>query len=211
MRSVEKTTRYTLPTLVLLAVEKMSKFMKIYTKTGDDGSTLLWGGGRVSKAHLRIETYGTVDELNSYMGLLRDHTDNSSYRSLLKIIQDTLFVVGSNLAANPEKSKLATPPLDNKEIELLEQTIDDMDANLPPLRHFILPGGHPTVSFCHLARCVCRRAERLCVALAEQEYVAPNIIPYLNRLADFLFVLARQLSQDLGAEEIIWKGNEKKN
>jgi cob(I)alamin adenosyltransferase len=176
---------------------------KIYTKTGDKGDTSLFGGKRLPKNHLRIETYGTVDELNSYIGLVRDVLENEKFRSVLKEIQDRLFTIGSNLASDPAKSMI-TPDVLESDVELLEKEIDRMNENLPDLKNFILPGGHQYVSFCHLARCVCRRAERLVVALNLEEKVEPIIIHYLNRLSDYLFVLSRQISCDLGVEEIPW-------
>lgn len=176
---------------------------KIYTKTGDEGETGLFGGKRLPKHHLRIEAYGTVDELNAYVGLVRDVADNEDIRALLKSIQDRLFTVGANLAADPAK-QMAVPDLHEADIAALEQAIDGMEAELPTLKNFILPGGHTTVSFCHLARCVCRRAERMVVALAASEPVAPIVIQYLNRLSDYLFVLSRLLAKDTGAEEVIW-------
>lgn len=177
--------------------------MKIYTKTGDSGTTGLFGGKRLPKNHLRIETYGTVDELNSYIGLVRDVTTDNETRDLLKSIQDRLFTIGSNLASDPDKNVI-TPDLHVEDIEVLEKAMDKMNEALPALKNFILPGGHTTVSFCHVARCVCRRAERLVVALNENEPVEPLILKYLNRLSDYLFVLARKLGQDLGAEEVNW-------
>jgi cob(I)alamin adenosyltransferase len=178
---------------------------KIYTKTGDAGETALFGGRRLPKSHLRIEAYGTVDELNSYLGLVRDCTEDDELRQLLKEIQDRLFSLGANLAADPAKNT-APPDLHPADIEILEKQIDAMEAGLPPLRNFILPGGHTTVSYCHIARCVCRRAERLVVALNLAEPVDPILIKYLNRLSDFLFVLARHFCKKLGVEEVIWKG-----
>jgi cob(I)alamin adenosyltransferase len=177
--------------------------MKIYTKTGDAGTTGLFGGKRLPKNHLRIEAYGTVDELNSYVGLVRDVATNDEIRDLLKSVQDRLFTIGSNLASDPDKNVI-TPDLNVADIEALEQAIDQMNEELPALRNFILPGGHTTVSFCHIARCVCRRAERLTVALHENEPVEALILKYLNRLSDYLFVLARKLGKDLGSEEISW-------
>lgn len=185
--------------------------MKIYTKTGDNGTTMLFGGGRVFKHHLRIETYGTIDELNAYIGLLRDQTIEANHSNLLKHIQDILFVIGANLATNPEKKNAKPPAFQSDEVEALENAIDLMNENLPPLRHFILPGGHTTVSYCHLARCVCRRCERLCVALQQSEPVADIIIQYLNRLSDYLFVLSRQLASDLDIAEVIWQAPKQKN
>jgi cob(I)alamin adenosyltransferase len=177
---------------------------KIYTKTGDKGDTSLFGGKRLPKSHIRIESYGTVDELNSYIGLVRDVLENEIIRAVLKEIQDRLFTIGSNLASDPNKNMI-TPDVIETDVELLEKEIDRMNENLPDLKTFILPGGHQHVSFCHLARCVCRRAERLVVALNMDEKVEPIIIHYLNRLSDYLFVLSRQIGHDLGVEEIPWK------
>ena len=185
--------------------------MKIYTKTGDKGKTSLFGGTRVPKYELRIEAYGTVDELNSYIGLLRDQKiDKHTSNSLLKI-QHELFTIGSMLAIPPEKKilksgkdRLSIPKISLDEILFLEQEIDRMEKELTPMTHFILPGGHQTVSFCHIARCVCRRAERLAVQLHESEPINEHILSYLNRLSDYLFVLARKLSMDNKAKEIPW-------
>jgi cob(I)alamin adenosyltransferase len=179
--------------------------MKIYTKTGDKGQTSLLGGSRVYKHHPRIEAYGTIDELNSYIGLLGDQKVNTNRRALLKEIQDRLFTIGANLAAEPEKNKKQMPDLLPTDIELLEKEMDTMDAELPELRAFVLPGGHESVSFCHIARTVCRRSERLVIALAEEVEVAEIIVQYLNRLSDYLFVLSRKMGQELGATEISWK------
>ena len=178
--------------------------MKIYTKKGDRGETSLIGGTRVPKSHLRIDSYGTVDELNAYIGLLRDQAIGPSYKELLKHIQENLFVIGSNLAADPVHSKMQLPEVETEAITELENEIDDMQETLPELKHFILPGGHSTVSFCHIARCVCRRAERLIVHLSKEEKVNDLIIKYLNRLSDYLFVLGRKLAADLNAEEYKW-------
>jgi len=178
--------------------------MKIYTKTGDDGTTMLFGGGRVPKHHLRIETYGTVDELNAYVGLIRDQAIAEHHKAALKDIQDILFVIGANLASNPDKNNLQPPALNAADVTFLETQMDAMNEQLPALRHFILPGGHTTVSYCHLARCVCRRCERLAVALKEQDYVADIVVQYLNRLSDYFFVLGRMLAQDLQVAEVIW-------
>lgn len=177
---------------------------KIYTKTGDAGETGLFGGRRLPKSHLRIESYGTVDELNSYIGVVRDSLADQHIREVLKNIQDRLFAVGANLATDPSKN-LSPPDLTMADIQVLETEIDRMEESLPPLKNFILPGGHMTVSFCHVARCVCRRAERLVVALDMSETVEPMVLQYLNRLSDFLFVLARKIGQDAGAEEVVWK------
>ncbi|GAA3999590.1 cob(I)yrinic acid a,c-diamide adenosyltransferase [Hymenobacter fastidiosus] len=179
--------------------------MKIYTKTGDKGLTSLIGGTRVPKSSLRIDCYGTVDELNSYIGLLRDQEVNASRRDLLKEIQDRLFTMGAALASDPEKSKMKIPDLHAEDVVMLEREMDQMNEGLPELRVFILPGGHPSVSFAHVARCVCRRAERLVIALQEESFVAELVAIYLNRLSDYLFVLSRQMAHDLGAEEVSWK------
>ncbi len=178
--------------------------MKIYTKTGDIGETSLFGGRRVLKSELRIEAYGTVDELNSWIGLLRDVNSETSTKELLKEIQDRLFTLGSSLAADPRNAKLKTPDLDESDVELLEKAIDKMDETLEPLRNFILPGGHVYVSYCHIARTVCRRAERLCVALCQDSAIHLLIIKYLNRLSDYLFTLSRKMAKDLSAEEVNW-------
>ena len=179
--------------------------MKIYTKTGDKGTTALIGGTRVSKADLRIEAYGTVDELNSYIGLVRDQEVNKTRLDILKEIQDRLFTIGALLATDPDKSRMKTPDLHEEDIMLLEQEIDKMTAEVPPLRAFVLPGGHQSVSFCHVARCVCRRAERLAIRLQEVAEVEDLVIKYLNRLSDYLFALCRKMTQELNAEEITWK------
>ena len=178
--------------------------MKIYTKAGDQGQTSLIGGTRVPKHHLRIESYGTVDELNSDIGLIRDQQVSEHQQNLLKEIQDRLFTIGSALASDPEKSKMKIPDLHQEDIELLEKEIDTMTADLPELRHFILPGGSNAVSFCHLARCVCRRAERICVHLSEDSFVDEKVMVYLNRLSDYLFVLSRKLCFDNQIEENKW-------
>ncbi|WP_421943877.1 cob(I)yrinic acid a,c-diamide adenosyltransferase [Pedobacter sp.] len=178
--------------------------MKIYTKTGDKGQTSLIGGTRVPKYHLRIETYGTVDELNSYVGLIMCQEIDERHKLLLKEIQDRLFTIGASLASDPEKSKMKIPDLHASDIELLEKEMDDMNEVLPALKHFVLPGGNTIVSYCHIARCVCRRAERLTVELSENSFVNEHVTIYLNRLSDYLFVLARKLNMDFKAEENIW-------
>ena len=178
--------------------------MKIYTKTGDKGFTSLIGGTRVPKHHIRIESYGTVDELNSYIGLIRDQEISAHDKELLKQIQDRLFTIGSSLAADPETSKMVIPDLHPEDIELLEKEMDAMNEKLPALRHFILPGGSNMISFCHLARCVCRRAERLTVHLAEESTVDEKVIIYLNRLSDYLFTLARKLGNEHNIPENEW-------
>lgn len=183
--------------------------MKIYTKTGDKGSTSLLGGARVPKSHMRIEAYGTVDELNSYIGLLRDQPVNEERKELLKTIQDRLFTLGAELATEPGKDKVVKPDLFESDISLLEASMDTMDQALPALTNFILPGGHSSVSFAHVARNVCRRAERITVALNENEAVDELVIQYLNRLSDFLFVLGRKMAQELKAEEVKWEPRKK--
>jgi cob(I)alamin adenosyltransferase len=185
--------------------------MKVYTKTGDTGTTALFGGTRVPKDHARIESYGTVDELNSYIGLIRDQEINQHFKDILIEIQDRLFTVGAILATPPEKEvlkngqkRLQNLGIIESDIELLEKEIDSMEDSLPQMTHFVLPGGHTTVSHCHIARCVCRRAERLAVHLSHNEPVANIAIKYLNRLSDYLFVLARKLSKELNADEVKW-------
>ena len=185
--------------------------MKVYTKTGDKGTTALFGGTRVPKHHIRIESYGTVDELNSHIGLIRDQEIDTHYKTVLAEIQDRLFTVGAILATPPEKETLKNgqPRLQNlglvsSDIEFLEKEIDTMEESLPQMTHFVLPGGHTTVSYCHIARCVCRRAERLSVHLNDLEPTDELVLTYLNRLSDYLFVLARKLTLDLKAEEVKW-------
>lgn len=179
--------------------------MKIYTKTGDQGTTSLFGGKRVSKADLRIDTYGTVDELNSWIGLLRDQSVNEKRRDVLTEIQDRLFTIGSILATEQGNTKVKIPSLSEEDVIFLEKQIDAMEAELPAMRFFILPGGHQSVSLCHIARTVCRRAERLVIALNSQEAVNELVIKYLNRLSDHLFVLARKMGQELKVEETPWR------
>jgi cob(I)alamin adenosyltransferase len=185
--------------------------MKIYTKTGDNGTTGLYGGNRVKKYNLRIDSYGTVDELNAYIGLMKDQEISTSIKDSLLKIQNELFTLGAMLATPLEKETLKSgaerlniPKIDSNSIVFLENEIDTMEEGLAPMTHFILPGGHQTVSFCHIARCICRRAERLCVALNDEETINNDILKYLNRLSDYLFVLARKLSKDLSVAEIKW-------
>ena len=178
--------------------------MKIYTKTGDTGKTSLLGGSRVSKSDLQIEAYGTVDELNSNIGLLRDLVTNEEVKSLLINIQNKLFTIGAYLANDQKKTTIKLPALNVGIIEVLEQSIDKMEEELAPLTKFILPGGHPTVSQTHICRSVCRRSERSVIRFNDSsENVNPIVIQYLNRLSDYLFVLGRKLTVDLNAEEII--------
>lgn len=177
---------------------------RIYTKTGDQGETSLIGGKRVSKSDLRIECYGTVDELNSYLGLIADHLKDSPENTVLIEIQDRLFTTGALLATEPGYDKMKLPDLTAEDITMLEQEIDRMEETLPELKHFILPGGHPVSSYCHIARCVCRRAERLTVELAGRSEVPPLVIQYLNRLSDYLFVLSRYILKIHHADEVLW-------
>jgi cob(I)alamin adenosyltransferase len=179
--------------------------MKIYTKTGDEGTTSLFGGKRVSKSELRIDTYGTVDELNSWMGVLRDQEVNQKRKDVLIEIQDRLFTIGSILATEPENTKVKIPSLLESDVIFLEKGMDDMDALLQPMRFFVLPGGHASISWGHVARTVCRRAERLVIGLDQHEKVDPLVIKYLNRLSDYLFVLCRMMTLELGVQETPWK------
>jgi cob(I)alamin adenosyltransferase len=178
--------------------------MKVYTRKGDKGTTGLIGGTRVPKYALRIDSYGTVDELNSYIGLLRDKALTNEFKKELIFIQDRLFTLGSLLAEDAEKSKMKLPQVNQSDIDALEESIDKMDTELPPMKSFVLPGGHETVSFCHIARCVCRRAERLVTELSEEVELNGLVLAYLNRLSDYLFVYSRLLSVKLNAEEIPW-------
>ena len=185
--------------------------MKIYTKTGDKGTTSLFSGTRVPKHHIRIESYGTVDELNSHIGLVKDQEIQPETREILNRIQDRLFTIGSTLATEPEKATLKSgkprlniPTISEEDILLLENEMDKMNEVLPEMTHFVLPGGHQAVSICHIARTVCRRAERMATALYEISPFSELVLKYLNRLSDYLFVLARKLSKDLNAREVQW-------
>ena len=179
--------------------------MKIYTKTGDKATTALFTGKRVPKHHIRIESYGTLDELNSYLGLLRDQEMDKASKKTLALIQNKLFTLGAILATQPSKDKrLKIPRIYQEDIELLEKEIDKMNEELPEMTHFILPGGHPTVSHCHVARTICRRSERMISYLHENDPVPETVLSYVNRLSDYLFVLARKLSKDLKAKEVKW-------
>jgi cob(I)alamin adenosyltransferase len=182
----------------------MSSEFKIYTKGGDKGETSLLGGTRVSKSHDRVEAYGNLDELNSFIGLIRDHEIHAHYRDVLIRIQENLFVAEALVARDPEKSTRTLPSLQDDEIKLLENEIDTMNESLPELTNFILPGGHPVVSYCHVARTVCRRAERSLIRLNQHSPVEDIIIRFINRLSDYLFVLARKTGWDLGAFETPW-------
>ena len=179
--------------------------MKVYTKNGDTGTTQLIGGTRVSKSSLRLESYGTIDELNSFIGLIRDQEIAEKYKLQLIEIQDRLFTIGSSLASDPHKSKMKIPDLLESDIQFLEQSMDDMDKELPEMKFFVLPGGHQTVSYCHITRCVCRRAERVIISLHEHEFVSEIVFKYINRLSDYLFVISRKLSKDLNITEQPWK------
>jgi cob(I)alamin adenosyltransferase len=184
----------------------MSNDWKIYTKTGDKGETSLIGGIRVPKYHERIETYGTLDELNSYIGLLGDQQIGNHHKDLLLIIQDRIFTIESLLATDPGyEPATPLPQIYEEDIILLENEIDKMNETLPPLTSFILPGGHTIVSYAHIARCVCRRAERLTVKLYTSSPVDLILIRYLNRLSDYLFVLARMLAFEMNVPEKVWK------
>ena len=181
--------------------------LKIYTKTGDLGKTSLIGGTKVPKNHLRIETYGTVDELNSYIGLVNDLITDGPSSLTLKEIQDRLFTIGSSLACDPDKEPLMKMPvLKESDVLRLENEIDSMNEVLPAMKFFILPGGHAAVSTAHVARCICRRAERLCVNMQEHDlFIDPLVLKYINRLSDYLFVLSRYIAHLLQVEEIAWK------
>lgn len=178
---------------------------KVYTKKGDDGTTALFGGARRKKYDVRIEAYGSVDELNSYLGLIRDQDIHETFKTQLLEIQDRLFTLGAILASDPSKSNLKVPSLALADVTFLENAMDKMDEDLPAMKSFVLPGGHTTVSFIHIARCICRRTERQIVNLHDLEPVEEVILQYINRLSDYLFVLSRKVSLDLSAEEIPWE------
>ena len=178
--------------------------MKIYTKVGDKGRTSLYGGTIVAKDNIRIEAYGTIDELNAYIGLLIDFLTKEEPRSTLTMVQSRLFDIGANLATQRDREQ-PLPKLDSETWLKLENEIDQMEKNLKPLSNFILPGGHREVSFCHICRTVCRRAERRVVSLTQTEEVDPGVIIFLNRLSDYLFVLAREISRYHRIEETPWK------
>ncbi len=178
---------------------------KIYTKTGDAGETSLIGGVRVSKSHIRIESYGTIDELNSYLGLIKDQLETKELSEIIYEIQDRLFTIGSVLASDPEKSNMKIPDLHQEDVIVLENAIDKMNEVLPELKSFVLPGGNVLASHCHVARCICRRAERLVVLLAQNAPVPELIVSYLNRLSDYLFVLARYIVFNNNGIEVPWR------
>jgi cob(I)alamin adenosyltransferase len=181
--------------------------LKIYTKTGDAGKTSLIGGTKVPKSDTRIDAYGTIDELNSFIGLVNDQAHDEQINVSLKEIQDRLFTIGSSLACDPDKEVLMRiPDLKEEDVTFLEKEIDKMQDQLPVMKSFILPGGHPSVSTAHVTRCVCRRAERICVSMQQHDmFIEPLIIKYLNRLSDYLFVLARFIAHKLGVPEVPWK------
>lgn len=179
--------------------------MKIYTKTGDKGRTSLVGGKRVPKTDIRIEAYGTVDELIAHIGLLRDTAENPEIIAELLFLQNKLMVCASVLATDPDHKKENLPVIEDKDIEWLEQAIDNHEKVLPPLNSFILTGGHPVVSQCHISRTVCRRAERRVLELHDSSPLPPQILGYLNRLSDYLFMLSRRLSKNFDAIETPWK------
>jgi cob(I)alamin adenosyltransferase len=183
----------------------MAKEWKIYTKTGDKGTTALIGGKRVPKYHTRIEAYGTVDELNAFVGLIRDQQIDDHSKAILLEIQNKLFTLETALARDKSSIQQQLPELNAGDVSLLEHEIDLMNERLPELTAFVLPGGHPTVSLCHVARTVCRRAERLTIKMNEEYPVPPINIQYLNRLSDYLFVLARKFTHDFGVDELLWK------
>lgn len=182
----------------------MPEEFKIYTKGGDKGETSLLGGTRVSKSHDRVEAYGNLDELNSFIGLIRDHDIRDHYKEVLIRVQQDLFIAEALVARDPEKPTRELPSFSEAEITMLEMEIDAMNEDLPPLANFILPGGHPVVSYCHIARTVCRRAERSLIRLNLVSPVEDIIIRLLNRLSDYLFVLARKTGKDFGATESPW-------
>lgn len=179
--------------------------MKVYTKTGDKGETSLFGGKRVKKYDVRIEAYGTSDELNSWIGLIRSEDISKDHQGILEEIQDRIFTLGAQLAADPDKPKLKMPHIIQEDITLLEKTIDKMDESLPVMTKFTLPGGNTVVSYCHIARCVCRRCERRVIELADTAEVDELIVQYLNRLSDYLFVLGRKLAQETNVPEVYWE------
>lgn len=184
-----------------------SKDWKIYTKTGDKGETSLIGGTRVPKYHQRVEAYGTLDELNSYIGLIRDLIDQPDLSKELLAVENCLFVAESQLATDPDADvRKSLPEITENDVKVLEDAIDKMNELLKPLQYFILPGGHPISSHCHIARCICRRAERIVIQLSTTTEVSPMVLKYINRLSDYLFVLARLVLSQHGIPEIEWKG-----
>lgn len=183
--------------------------MKIYTKTGDKGTSIMMGGSILSKSDLKIEACGSIDELNAWIGLLADYTINEHHLPVLREISTMLFNIGANVMVDGESTFAKMPPLFESDITLLETEIDKMNEKLQPLRNFILPGGHKEVSFAHIARTVCRRTERAVVRLSENQEVEDHIIKYLNRLSDYIFILSREMSLNLGVKEIAWNPRKK--
>lgn len=181
--------------------------MKVYTKTGDNGTTSLIGGKRVAKYHPRIEAYGTVDELISHVGLLRDQDIDIETKNFLIQIQDKLMNCASILAADCSDCKVKIPKILPEDIRSVELEIDKMDNQLEPLASFILPGGHTAISLCHICRTVCRRSERIIIRLSEETPVPEDLVKYINRLSDFFFVLSRKMAKDLKIDQIPWKPN----
>lgn len=181
--------------------------MKIYTKRGDQGETSLIGGSRVPKFNEKVEAYGTIDEIKSYLGLIRDLSEDEEVKNWMLVIQERLFVAESRVAVDSEEALEKMPKLDEKDVEYLENRIDQMNETLPELKHFILPGGHVLASHAHVARTICRRAERHTLKAYPENNAENLVIKYLNRLSDFLFVLARKFANDLGKGDVIWKGN----
>lgn len=181
--------------------------LKIYTKTGDDGTTSLIGGTKVLKSNIRIDAYGTIDELNSYIGLLGDHCKINEISNILAEVQDRLFTIGSSLACDPDKeTKMKIPDLLDEDVLNLEGAIDQMNTVLPDMKFFIMPAGNIVVSTAHITRCICRRAERCCVQMqAEHLFIDPLVIKYLNRLSDYLFILARFIGNKMAIPEIAWR------
>ena len=180
--------------------------MRVYTRTGDDGTTGLIGGTRVKKYDIRLEAYGTIDELNSWIGLIRSQEINADDIPDLIAIQNKLFVIGALLATDTTKVDNSVQlPCCEEDIKLLEQRMDQILDSLPPLTNFLLPGGSNAVSYCHLARTVCRRAERRAYQLSAETHVSDEVLKYLNRLSDYLYVLSRKVAADSGIEEIPWK------
>jgi len=183
------------------------RIMRVYTRTGDKGETSLASGTRVQKDHLRLEAYGTVDELNSHLGLLQSAIPDSVEKIRLTKVQNRVFIVSSNLAMDNEELLKKLPRILEEDITEIEKAMDVILDQIPPLKNFILPAGHPTVAACHIARTVCRRAERRMVTLAREVAVEPILIRYINRLSDYLFVLARKTAYDLHVGEVIWTSN----
>ncbi len=178
--------------------------MKIYTKKGDKGETSLLGGSKVNKDNIRLEAYGTVDELNAFIGHIHDQEISENHKAILLKIQNQLFNLGSILSFDGKKSQINLPEITKRNIQMLETEIDRMEEKLATLKYFILPSGHAISSLCHIARTVCRRAERRVVELQAKEKISSNCLEYLNRLSDYLFVLARGILKEKKCSEITW-------